>query len=406
MRIGSKSKTAALALVTFLSLSMVTATSASAGDAAAAAPVVVAAVASRTAHSDAPAEGNVSAPAARTGSTGSGTATMRSSGTAASAETYWTAARMTRAVAPRTAVAIAAATSTAAAASTATATAAATATSPAGRTTPAPSSSKGAPITKIPAAAGTLVAAKPEPLRALVTRPYTNRPDRLNGKIFFTMAGVDYVCSGTIVNSHNKDMIDTAGHCVSDGAGHFATNWIFVPGYASAPKGGNAGRFPYGAWTARVLTTTAQWHNYGNLKQDVGYGVVAPLTKGHIAAYLGGQGSLFNASRNQSFSAFGYPQAAPFNGQDQRVSVSRRVGDDSVVGGLAGPVPLRIQSNLTGGASGGGWIVGISATTGLGNVNGHNSYRYVSGATANANQMYSPYYGNEALALYNYTKNL
>src|SRR4051794_31271873 len=70
-----------------------------------------------------------------------------------------------------------------------------------------------------------------------VPRPYTNVPDRLNGKVFFTIGGSPFVCSGTVVNSRNRDMVDTAGHCVSDGAGNFYENWVFVPAYSSAETG-------------------------------------------------------------------------------------------------------------------------------------------------------------------------
>ncbi len=330
-----------------------------------------------TAAAALPTSGNVSS------STATSKVTTQSFTTAASAESYWTADRMAGAVAtPK--VTAASRTSIGAVAPATVATA--------------------ARVTDIHSTPGTLAAAKPEALRAMVTRPYSNRLDRLIGKVFFSQNGVDYVCSGTVVNSNNKDMIDTAGHCVSDGAGHFVTKWVFVPGYASNPTGGKAGLYPYGIWTARQLTTTAQWHYYGNIKQDLAYGVVAKLSNRHIATYLGGQGTFFNIPRNQVFSAFGYPQASPFNGRDLRVATSRRNGDDLQLGGLPGPAPMKIASNLTGGSSGGGWIIGISTTTGLGHVNGHNSYRYLTGPAANANRMYSPYYGSEALALYNYTK--
>ncbi|MGS0686157.1 trypsin-like serine peptidase [Nakamurella sp. GG22] len=325
-----------------------------------------------------PTTGNVSS------STSASKVTTQSFSTAAAAESYWTASRMASAVAPKV-----------------TATAAKFT---AGSAAPTQKLAAAVRMTDVHSTAGTLAAPKAEPLRAKVTRPYTNRPDRMNGKVFFSEGGVDYVCSGTIVNSTNKDMIDTAGHCVSDGAGHFVSKWVFVPGYASNPSGGKAGIYPYGIWTARQLTTTVQWHYYGNIKQDLAYGVVSKLSNRHIAAYLGGQGTYFNVSRTQKFSAFGYPQAFPFNGQDQRVSVSNRVGDDLLLGGLPGPLPMRIVSNQTGGTSGGGWIVGMSASTGLGHVNGHNSYRYLSGPTASADRLYSPYYGNEALSLYNFTR--
>lgn len=381
MKITVKSTRTFLAPI-LLTFSLLTAATLSVGQAnAAETSTAVTTVAGATTQAGPPASGNVSSATIR-----SGGPRTQSFSTESAAENYWTAARMTRAVTPSTTAAAAKPTI--------------------GRTAPVKPVPATTRVTDIHPAAGTLAASKTEPLRALVTRPYTNRPDRLNGKVFFTLGGQDYVCSGTIVNSTNKDMVDTAGHCVSDGAGHFATNWVFVPGYASKPSAGRAGMYPYGIWSARQLTTTAQWHYYGNIKQDLAYGVLKPLNNRHIAAYLGGQGIFFNASRNQTFSAFGYPQAAPFNGRDQRLSVSKRTGDDTMLGSLPGPLPMRIKSDQTGGTSGGGWIVSISATTGLGHVNGHNSYRYLSGPAASTKALYSPYFGNEALALYTYTRTL
>jgi len=270
-------------------------------------------------------------------------------------------------------------------------------------TTVATTATTGKPVTINPAAGA--LPSTTETLRAKVTRPYTNRPDRLNGKVFFSSGGNNYVCSGTVVNSNNKDMIDTAGHCVSDGAGHFYSNWVFVPGFSSSSTVCTtaAGCYPYGIWTARRLTTTAEWHNHANLKQDLGYAVLKTLNGRHIVNYLGGEGSTFNRSRAQTFNAFGYPQVAPFNGYDQRVSTSGRLGDDNPTAG-SGPLTIRISSNQTGGSSGGGWLIQRSATTGLGYVNGHNSYRYVGGPAANASRMYGPYYGDAALSLFNATK--
>ena len=48
--------------------------------------------------------------------------------------------------------------------------------------------------------------------------------------MFFTLGGNDYVCSGTALLSGNKSVVWTAGHCVNEGPGEFATNWEFVPG--------------------------------------------------------------------------------------------------------------------------------------------------------------------------------
>ncbi|CAN5890490.1 hypothetical protein BH20ACT7_BH20ACT7_14360 [soil metagenome] len=234
---------------------------------------------------------------------------------------------------------------------------------------------------------------------AALARPYTNLPDRLNVKIFFSQAsGGNFVCSGTIANSTTKRMVSTAGHCVSNGAGQFHRNVVVVPGYSSRCDG--CGDAPYGRWTARELTTTTEWHSFSNFKQDVAYIIVNDRNGQRIVNRLGGQGSRFNVSRSQQFRSYGYPQAAPFNGFNQYVCPSGRLADDNP-SSRPGPLTIRISCNMTGGSSGGGWLIAESG--GLGFINSVNSYKYVSGPKANANHMYGPYFGNEALNLFNFT---
>jgi len=215
--------------------------------------------------------------------------------------------------------------------------------------------------------------------------------------VFFTKAlGGNFVCSGTIVNSASKRMVSTAGHCVSDGAGRFHRNVVVVPAYSSAFNG----QAPYGQWTARQLTTTSSWHSSGNFKQDVGIIITNDRLGRRIVNYLGGQGTRFNASRSQFFRSYGYPQAAPFNGFNQYVCPSSRLGDDNPNWFAPGPNTMRISCNMTGGSSGGGWLVGESG--GLGYVNSVNSYKY----NNDPNSMYGPYFGNEALNLFNFATSL
>ena len=236
-------------------------------------------------------------------------------------------------------------------------------------------------------------------------RPYTTEPARTNGKVFFTNVsdGLDYVCSGTLVNSTNLDMVDTAGHCVADGVGDFHINWVFVPGYSSHATG--SGDAPFGIWPARTLTTRTDWILNGNLKEDYGYGVLTTAQGWHAVQKLGGEGVYFNAAHSQPIQEFGYPQAAPYNGFDQRYNASQSACCDDPMGpSYGGPGDMMIKSWQTGGTSGGGWIVGVSKTTGLGHLNSHSSYRYVGGPQANPSHLYGPYYGADALSLYQFTQ--
>src|SRR5687767_6013602 len=71
--------------------------------------------------------------------------------------------------------------------------------------------------------------------RFTVPTPYGTQ-ERLNGKLFFSLDGGTYVCSGTAVAATaGVNLVWTAGHCVTDGVQdgveHKATNFLFIPAY-------------------------------------------------------------------------------------------------------------------------------------------------------------------------------
>ena len=259
--------------------------------------------------------------------------------------------------------------------------------------------SSGAPATTapLPSANGApreVPAARRDSAKA-VKAANTGAPQRLHGKVFFTLTGGsapgDYVCSGTAVSSPGHSLAWTAGHCVNGadvGAG-FATNWIFIPGYRN-------GQRPFGEWPARELMTTNAWRSSANLRGDLGAAVLARDGEGRgIEDVVGARGIAFNLPRNQRFDAFGYPaQPNPvalrfdFDGEHLFVCSSFRTANDAPPG--AGPDTLEINCDMTGGASGGGWVV----NGGL--VNSVTSYGYA----FDAFHLYGPYQGTIAEQLY------
>src|SRR5262245_16427088 len=61
-------------------------------------------------------------------------------------------------------------------------------------------------------------------------------PDRIHGRLFVSFGANNGSCSATVVTSRNRDLILTAGHCVSMPGAEgsqptWATNVMFVPGY-------------------------------------------------------------------------------------------------------------------------------------------------------------------------------
>lgn len=198
------------------------------------------------------------------------------------------------------------------------------------------------------------------------------------GKVFFTLGGVNYVCSGAATSSSNLDVVTTAGHCVNEGPGAFATNWAFVPAYANGSR-------PYGTWTARTLVTTSAWANQGDINYDGGFAVMNTLSGSHLTEVVGGQGIGFNLARGLSYSAHGYPAAPPFTGETLQ-SCSGTASDD-IYGGTQSQ---GIACNMTGGSSGGPWLTG--GTT----INSINSFGY----TSVPNVMFGPYFGTQIQSAY------
>lgn len=222
---------------------------------------------------------------------------------------------------------------------------------------------------------------------------YDSFPYSTNGKVFFTKPGVgNFVCSGTAVNSENKSVVWTAGHCVENGkSGGFHTNWVFVP---ALKDGAN----PFGIWTARELWTLKGWGVHGSLRYDLGAAIVNTQDEIRLVDVVGGQGIAWNLPYPQHWTFFGYPGKPPFNGERQQVCTASYARQDNP-GSRRGPSTIGIGCDMTNGYSGGGWIESFSGGNGF--VNSVGSYR----PTNQPRAIYGPYHGTGARNLYNAVKN-
>ncbi len=222
-----------------------------------------------------------------------------------------------------------------------------------------------------------------------------------HGKVFFsigrgTEAG-DYVCSGTAVNSRNRSVVWTAGHCVYDyeapTPGGFSKNFIFVPGYSEDAVGDAIE--PYGEWPAKRLGTTVPWKTDGNIRYDLGAAVVRTNAAGRrLQGVVGATGIGFGQPRDRSLQAFGYPAEQPpleFTGGREFRCTGKPFGTDQPAAS-SGPATTGIVCDMTGGSSGGGWVAG-NALPILVSVT---SYGY----STETDHLYGPYLGETAKALY------
>lgn len=202
------------------------------------------------------------------------------------------------------------------------------------------------------------------------------------GKIFFTNAGGrDSACSGTAIKSFNRNVVDTAGHCLYYGG--WVSNLIFCPLY-------DHGSTPYGCWAARDLEVPADWINApgGDFHHDLGMAIVSPNSQGNLTDLVGGAGWAYNQATDQPFYAYGYPAGYPFDGQTRQfcegAGKSWPHGSGTVVS---------LPCNMTGGSSGGPWFIKISGNWYL---NGHNDFI----SNMQPGHMFSPYYDDTWYALY------
>ena len=203
------------------------------------------------------------------------------------------------------------------------------------------------------------------------------------GKVFFTLGGSNYVCSDNAVSSTNGSTVSTAGHCLNEGPGAFATKFIFVPAYEN-------GAAPYGQWTAKSLHAPTQWSGSGDMAYDTGFAVMnRDASNRTLTEVVGGSGVAFNQPRGLAYKSFGYPAASPFNGETLKSCTGTATNDpNNPQFGTQG-----ISCDMTGGSSGGPWFIGTDSS---GLQNSVNSYGYNRSAV-----MYGPFWGSVIQQTYN-----
>ncbi len=190
----------------------------------------------------------------------------------------------------------------------------------------------------------------------------TTPPQTVNGRLFVYRGGKRGYCSATAINSANRRLVLTAGHCVNSGPreGSVWSRYLeFVPAYT-------AGTSPFGAFVARrdMAFAPRQWVQFGNPNFDVGAIITEPNAEGVAVADAVGGGAAIatDLTRRQTFESFGYPK----RGRSMQGCESPYVGDDHLTYRLPGPPTIAIRCHWAPGASGGGWLIdGGTAINGL-----------------------------------------
>ena len=207
---------------------------------------------------------------------------------------------------------------------------------------------------------------------------------RTTGRVFLTLAGTDFVCSASSVKGANRDLVVTAGHCVKDGTGAWADNWVFVPGYEE-------GRQPYGQFTARRMFVAGPWSRSGDDSYDVGMVAVNQRNGKHLNDVVGSQDITFGAPRGRQTYGFGFPADSPYNGEHLVYCAGSLRDDPNDQTSDQG-----LRCDMTAGSSGGPWLSGFDPVTGRGTLTSVSSFKY----SDDRRTMYGPYFGESAKQLY------
>jgi hypothetical protein len=224
----------------------------------------------------------------------------------------------------------------------------------------------------------------------------TDFPQRIHGKIFFKLGDDAYSCSGTVVDSANRNVVFTAGHCLYDQTEHrYVDKLVFIPGYENGIAPFKA---PLDVIDATDGKVPNQWIKTGTNSYDIAVlGLAQPVQKA-----LGSRQIAFDLNpalsktKGREYTIYGYP-SQPSNLFDGEILRGCRVafsGFDKSTGNVT-PYPMSGSPCLMEqGASGGGWIT-------LGNyLNSVVSYGYCDEQPSACGFIFGPYFSNAAKSLY------
>jgi len=212
--------------------------------------------------------------------------------------------------------------------------------------------------------------------------------------------GQSWSCTGTLVDSANRSVVWTAGHCIHTGrGGAFHTNLAFAPGYQPQATGNP---MPYGLWPAFTSAVAGSWPRRGlalerdrrgwrTSQYDMAGLVLVRDGAGRAAADAVGatQHIRFRVRKSRSVTMVGYPIAPPYNGETLMQCGPSRTRAFRFAVNL-----ISIPCSLTRGMSGGPALTRLNAA-GVGTVIGEMT-------ASDFRRMYVAFQGRESRQLYRY----
>jgi hypothetical protein len=225
------------------------------------------------------------------------------------------------------------------------------------------------------------------------------------GKVYFEMGGGAWVCSGTVVQdgTSGRSIVATAGHCaIDETTGEFATNWEFIPDFDAAPTF-SCGSTKFGCWVADALVVDRGFASAGGFNtqatvNDWAFAVVSGGGKSGTAQLDATVAplpiSFAGLSSGATVASFGYPAAGKYHGNDLSYCLGNVFRDS-----LNSNLTWGLACDMTGGSSGGPWLTGFNASTGVGTLSSVNSYGY-----SGLKNLYGPQFNSATQQTFNAAK--
>jgi uncharacterized membrane protein YgcG len=219
-------------------------------------------------------------------------------------------------------------------------------------------------------------------------------PYSANGKIYVAFEPEKnvvkmYECSGSVVRAREANEVLTAAHCVmNEETGELAKYVIFYPGYRQNFK-------PLGSWVATRFVTTPSWGGpTSNEGEDLAFLKIATVEGENVEERVGGGlGIAFDQACSQTYTQYGYPGEAPYDGEILYSHAAAYAGADT--NPLFSPAPIKIATDFTRGASGGPWTIGPAGSPSVVSLTAY-------GYENQPGYLYGPYFGEAARKAYNF----
>lgn len=229
-------------------------------------------------------------------------------------------------------------------------------------------------------------------------------PQAAVGKVFFSIGRNNYVCSGSVLEDglgNSRAVVVTAGHCVIDRS-KFVTNFMFVPNYDEDILDGSipdSNKYYAKNLVVKQEFARQRQFNVTAIQHDWAFAIIPtgsftknkklftnPLTELDSTAGAFAYSEAGFSVAGITSTAFGYPQALPYNGRELKYARGSIFPDPNGYGTWG------MNSTLTGGASGGPWLSSLNTDDfRSGSVSSVNSYKY----TNDPSTMYGPLFNTK-----------